>query len=41
MTRTPTNTVTAIAIAARALAWDVSGSAYFPDLPSGTSPLQR
>jgi hypothetical protein len=39
MTRTPTNSVTAIA--ARALPWDVSGSAYFPDLPSGTSPLLR
>jgi hypothetical protein len=41
MTRTPTNSVTAIAIAARALTWDDSGSAHFPDLPSGTSPLLR
>ena len=29
MTRTPTTSVTAIAIAARAFAWDIPGSAHF------------
>jgi hypothetical protein len=33
MTRTPTTSVTAIA--ARAFAWDVPGSAHLSDLPSG------
>ena len=41
MMRTPTKSVTAIAIAARAFAWDVSGSACYPDLASGASPLLR
>jgi hypothetical protein len=39
VTRTPTKSVTAIAIAARAFAWDVPGGAHFPDLASGISPL--
>jgi len=39
MTRTPTKSVTAIAIAARASAWDVPGSAHVPDLPPGFAPL--
>ncbi len=39
MTRTPTNSVTAIAIAARAFAWGMPCSAYRSDLVSGVSPL--
>jgi hypothetical protein len=39
VTRTPTKSVTAIAIAARAFAWDVPGGAQLPDLASGISPL--
>ncbi|HTR57879.1 MAG TPA: hypothetical protein VMM27_06870 [Casimicrobiaceae bacterium] len=30
MTRTPTTSVTAMAIAARAFAWDIPGDAHFP-----------
>jgi hypothetical protein len=37
MTRTPTKSVTAIA--ARASAWDVPGSAPLPGLPPGFAPL--
>lgn len=39
MTRTPTNSVTAIAIAARAFAWVMPGGAYHSDLASRVSPL--
>jgi hypothetical protein len=39
MKRTPTNSVTAIAIAARAFAWGISCGAYDPDHASGVSPL--
>jgi len=39
MTRMPTKSVTAIAIAARASAWDVPGSAHLSDLRSGFAPL--
>ena len=39
MTRTPTKSVTAIAIAARAFAWGVPGGAQFSGLASGISPL--
>jgi len=39
MKRTPTNSVTAIAIAARAFAWDMPCGAYRPGLASGVSPL--
>jgi hypothetical protein len=38
MTRTPTNSVTAIAIAARAFAWDIPGGAHPSDLASGVLP---
>ncbi len=44
MTRTPTNSVTAIAIAARAFAWDIPGGAHLSDLASGVPrrmPLSR
>jgi hypothetical protein len=36
MTRTPTTFVTAIAIAARAFAWEIPFGAPFSDLESGT-----
>jgi hypothetical protein len=39
MTRTPTTSVTAIAIAARAFAWDVSLGARLSGHGSGTLPL--
>jgi len=39
MTRTPTKSVTAIAIAARAFAWAIPGGAQLSGLASGTSPL--
>jgi len=40
MTRTPTTFVTAIAIAARAFAWEIPSGAPFPDLRSGPLPPQ-
>ena len=39
MTRTPTNSVIAIAIAARAPAWDMPSGAHLTDPASGGSPL--
>jgi hypothetical protein len=39
MIRTPTNSVTAIAIAACAFAWVLPRSAHPSDLPSEVSPL--
>jgi hypothetical protein len=39
MTRTPTKSVTAIAIAARAFAWDVPGCAHLSGIVLGISPL--
>jgi len=39
MTRTPTKSVTAIAIAARASAWEIPGGAHVPDLRTGSAPL--
>ncbi len=39
MKRTPTNSVTAIAIAACAFAWGMPCGAFRSDLASGVSPL--
>ena len=39
MKRTPTNSVTAITIAARAFAWGMPGGAHPADPASGVSPL--